>query len=152
MYNEYPKLFPVRQQALDHLFCVVGNGYSWYKGEIVSDNELFIWDNKIERFIIDPDYEMDVESDITSTPPKTEEEYIKDMEERHMFLAEIKHGVCPETSVEEHYKDLENNFRKWYPLSKKYSLIYEVPVDVTPEWKALVEECKDLLRKDGIEI
>ena len=53
MYNEYPKLFPVRQKALDHLFCVVGNAYSWYKGEIVSDNELFIWDNKIERFIID---------------------------------------------------------------------------------------------------
>ena len=69
-----------------------------------------------------------------------------------MFLAEIKHSVCPETPIEEYYKDLENNFRKWYPLSKKYSLIYEVPDDVTPEWKALVEECKELLRKDGIEI
>ena len=152
MYDEFPKLFPVRQRALNHLFCVIGNGYSWHKGEIVSDNELFIWDNKIERFIIDPDYEIDAESDIISTPPKTEEEYMKDMEERHMFLAEIKHGVCPETSIEDHYKDLENNFRKWYLLSKKYSLIYEVPDDVTPEWKALVEECKELLRKDGIEI
>ena len=77
---------------------------------------------------------------------------MKYVEERHMFLAEIKHSVCPETPIEEHYKDLENNFRKWYPLSKKYSLIYEVPDDVTPEWKALVEECKELLRKDGIEI
>ena len=152
MYNEYPKLFPVRQRALDHLFCVVGNGYSWYKGEIVSDNELFIWDNKIERFIIDPDYEMDEEPDIISTPPKTEEENMKDMKEWHMFLAEIRHSVHPESSIEEHYKDLENNFRKWYPLSKKYSLIYEVPDDVTPEWKALVEECKELLRNDGIEI
>ena len=150
MYNEYPKLFPVRQRALNHLFCVIGNGYSWYKGEVVSDNELFIWDNKIERYIIDPDYKIDEEPDIISTPPKTEEEYMKDVEERHMFLAEIKHTVCPETSIEEHYEDLKNNFHKWYPLSKKYSLIYEVPDDVTPEWKALVEECKEMLKKDGI--
>ena len=152
MYDEFPKLFPVRQQALNHLFCVIGNGYSWYKGEVVSDNELFIWDNKIERFIIDPDYEIDEESDIISTSPKTEEENMKDMEEWRMTLTELRHSIHPETSIEEHYKDLKNNFHKWYPLSKKYSLIYTVPDDVTPEWKALVEECKEMLRKDRIEI
>lgn len=152
MYDEYPKLFPVRQQALDHLFCVVGNGCSWYKGEVVHDEELFIWDNEIERFIIDPDYKIDEEPDIISTPPKTEEEYIKDMEAWHMLIAKMRHRHHPETSIEEHYKILEHNFHKWYPLSKDYSLIYTVPDDVTPEWKALVEECKELLRKDGIEI
>lgn len=152
MYDQCPSIFPVRQRALDHLFCVVGNGYSWYKGEIVSDNELFIWDNEIERYIIDPDYKIDEESDIISTPPKTEEENMKDMEEWHMSLAELRHRVHPETSIEEHYKDLKNNFHKWYPLSKGYSLIYTVPDDVTPEWKALVEECKETMRKDGIEI
>ena len=151
-YDRYPKLFPTRQRVLDHLFCVIGNGYSWYKGEVVSDNELFIWDNELERYIIDPDYTIDEEPDIISTPPKTEEENAKDMKEWRMSLAELRHRVHPETSIEEHYKDLENNFHKWYPLSKNYSLIYTVPDDVTPEWKALVEECKELLRKDGIEI
>ena len=152
MYDQYPSIFPVRQRALNHLFCVVGNGYSWYKGEIVSDNELFIWDNDLERYIIDPDYKIDERSDIISTPPKTEEENMKDMEEWHMSLAELRHRVHPETSIEEHYKELEHNFHKWYPLSKGYSLIYTVPDDVTPEWKALVEECKEMMRKDGIEI
>ena len=152
MYDHYPIIFPVRQRALDHLFCVVGNGYSWYKGQIVSDNELFIWDNDLERYIIDPDYKIDEESDIISTPPKTEEENMKDMEDWHMSLAELRHRVHPETSIEEHYKELEHNFHKWYPLSKGYSLIYTVPDDVTPEWKALVEECKEMMRKDGIEI
>ena len=152
MYNEYPKLFPVRQRALNHLFCVIGNGYSWYKGEVVSDNELFIWDNVFERYIIDPDYKIDEEPDIISTPPKTEEEYMKEKEEWRMSLAELRHRIHPETSIEEHYKDLEHNFHKWYPLSKNYSLIYTVPDDVTPEWKALVEECKEMMRKDGIEI
>ena len=81
MYDDYPKLYPIRQRALDHLFCSVGNGYSWYKGEVVHDNDLFIWDNEIERFIIDSDYKIDEEPDIISTPPKTEEEYVKEMEE-----------------------------------------------------------------------
>lgn len=153
MYDEYPKLFPVRQQALDHLFCVIGNGYSWYKGEVVSDNELFIWDNKLERYIIDPDYKIDEEPDIISTPPKTEEEYKEEKKKWRMLLAKLRHCHNPETSIEEHYKDLEHDFRKWYPsLSKDYSLIYTVPDDVTPEWKTLVEECKEMMRKDGIEI
>ena len=152
MYDKYPELFPVRQRALNHLFCVIGNGYSWYKGEVVSDEELFIWDNKTERYIIDPDYTIDEKSDIISTPPKTEEEYMKEKEEWRMSLAEWIHHLHPETSIEEHYKDLEHNFNKWYPLSKDHSLIYTVPDDVTPEWKVLVEECKELLRKDGIEI
>ena len=69
-----------------------------------------------------------------------------------MSLAKLKHRVRPEISIEEHYKELKNNFHKWYPLSEDYSLIYNVPNDVTPEWKALVEECKELLRRDGIEI
>ena len=80
MYDEYPKLFPTRQRALDHLFCVIGNGYSWYKGEIVADDELFILDDKLEKLIIDPDYEADERPDIVSTSPKTEEEYAKEME------------------------------------------------------------------------
>lgn len=152
MYDEYPNLYPIRQRALDHLFCVVGNGYSWYKGEVVHDNDLFIWDNNIERSVIDPDYKIDEEPDIISTPPKNEEEYMKEKEEWHMLLAKMRHRYHPETPIEEHYKILEHNFHKWYPLSKEYSLICTVPDDVTPEWKALVEECKELLRKDGIEI
>lgn len=152
MYDEYPKLYPIRQRALDHLFCTVGNGYSWYKGEVVHDGELFIWDNENEEFIIDPDYKIDEKPDIISTPPKTEEEYIEEIEEWRMLLAKLRHRHYPEMPVEEHYKELEHNFHKWYPLSKEYSLIYTVPDDVTPEWKALVEECKELLRKDGIDI
>lgn len=152
MYDGYPGLFPVRQKALNHLFCVIGNGYSWYRGEVVSDDELFIWDNKFERFIVDPDYKVDEEPDISSISPKSEEEYMKEKEEWHMSLAKLRYTLHPEMSIEEHYKDIEYNFYKWYPLSKNYSLIYKVPDDVTPEWKALVEECKAMMRKDGIEI
>lgn len=31
----YPTLYPSRLQALEHLLCVIGNGYEWDGGEIV---------------------------------------------------------------------------------------------------------------------
>ena len=36
MYNEYPTLFVDRVDALNHLFCTIGNGYDWKNGELVS--------------------------------------------------------------------------------------------------------------------
>ena len=39
---------------------------------------------------------------------------------------------------------------EWYPLSKEYSNFYLVPDDVTPDWKALWEECKAMLLEDDI--
>lgn len=30
-------IFPTRKHALDHLFCVIGNGYDWVNGELVCD-------------------------------------------------------------------------------------------------------------------
>ena len=41
---------------------------------------------------------------------------------------------------------------EWYPLSKKYSYLYDVPDDIKPDWKALLKECKALLIEDGIEV
>lgn len=31
----YPQICPNRAHALHHMFCVIGNGYEWIKGELV---------------------------------------------------------------------------------------------------------------------
>ena len=36
MFDNYPGIFKERSDCLNHLFCVIGNGYDWYKGELVS--------------------------------------------------------------------------------------------------------------------
>lgn len=33
--TDYPDLFPDRRYVLDHLFCVIGNGYEWCRGGLV---------------------------------------------------------------------------------------------------------------------
>jgi hypothetical protein len=34
-FDDYPSLFAQRWQVLDHLFCVIGNGFDWIDGELV---------------------------------------------------------------------------------------------------------------------
>lgn len=36
-FDLYPGLYRRREQVLNHLFCVIGNGYYWTDGELVLD-------------------------------------------------------------------------------------------------------------------
>lgn len=38
LFNEYPSLFSERNEVLNHLFCVIGNGFEWKNGELVDDS------------------------------------------------------------------------------------------------------------------
>jgi len=39
MYDHYPSLYQTRQECLNHLFCVLGNGYYWKDGELIDYDE-----------------------------------------------------------------------------------------------------------------
>ena len=116
-------LFHSRQKCLDQLFCTIGNGYSWVDGELVEDSH----DTKI-------------------------------LLSRWKLTTPIKHAE-PTLGVSELGKMEEDMFKrrgiedqKWYPLSKKYSYLYDYPDNIKPDWKALIEECKQMLIDDGIDI
>ena len=38
MSDFYPDVFPTRKHCLNHLFCVIGNGYKWVNGELVDED------------------------------------------------------------------------------------------------------------------
>ena len=116
-------LFHSRQKCLDQLFCTIGNGYSWVDGELVED----------------------------SRDTKT-------LLSRWKLAAPIEHAE-PTWGVSELGKMKEDILKrrdikdqKWYPLSKEYSYLYNYPDDIKPDWKALIEECKQMLIDDGIEV
>ena len=115
--------FYSRQKCLDQLFCTIGNGYSWVDGELVEDS----LDTKI-------------------------------LLSRWKLTVPIDHAE-PTNGVSELGKMKEEIFKirgiespKWYPLSKEYSYLYNYPDDIKPDWKALIEECKQMLIDDGIDI
>ena len=116
-------LFYSRQKCLDHLFCTIGNGYDWVDGELVENSR----DTKV-------------------------------LLSRWKLVKPIEHAEPTKNVVEigriqaDGWKRRGIEVPKWYPLSKNYSYLYNHPDDIKPDWKALIEECKQMLIDDGIEV
>ena len=116
-------IFHSREECLNHLFCVIGNGYDWVDGELIENS----YDTKM-------------------------------LLSRWKLTEPIKHAMPTETVTEcgrirsEMYNKRSLNVPKWYPLSKKYSYLYNYPDDIKPDWKALLDECKQMLIADGIDV
>lgn len=120
MFDKYPMLFQERKHCLDHLFCVIGNGYDWINGELISMHHV----NRDEDFNIISIDEPIVELKGGSVAKQTIEY------ERHMFY----------------------NGHQWYEPTKNYSYLYVYPDNIKPDWLKGIEETRELLKKDGIEI
>ena len=118
-------LFYDRQKCLDQLFCTIGNGYSWVDGELVEDSH---------------DTEILLSRWKLATPIEHAEP-IESVSE----LGRIKEDILKRRNI-----NVDDS--KWYPLSKEYSYLYNYPDDIKPDWKALLEECKQMLIDDGIDV
>lgn len=127
MMDFYSDLFPTRQRCLDHLFCTIGNGYEWVNGELVCEDQL----NKR--------YEM--KEQIVCAKAWYEDLY----EQRQKVELEL-------ARKNPDYKPNLKYFHQWYTLSKKYSFLYNYPADIKPDWLRVLNECKEMLIADGIEI
>ena len=116
-------LFYNRQKCLDHLFCTIGNGYDWVDGELI--------ENSRDTTILLSRWQL--------TEP--------------INHAEPTLGVVTIGKIKEDMYNRRNlEVPKWSTLSKKYSYLYNYPDDIKPDWKALLEECKQMLIDDGIDI
>ncbi len=124
MYDFFPDLFYNRQKCLDHLFCVIGNGYEWVNGELISWQEGFLnrWQlvKSIEK--AQPNYSCKVN------------EQLKETEIKVLKIRGASDKVIG---------------TKWYPISS-HSAINNIPEDITKDWLAGVNECKELLRLDNV--
>lgn len=132
MMDFYPDLFPTRKHCLDHLFCVIGNGYQWIDGELVDNDDEYHKRYKIEEHV-------------KRAKGKNEDYFYKCMDE------ELKLKSILKENYKKYFGDTKYNF-SWYLLSKKYSYLYDYPEDIKPDWLAILNECKQLLEADGIEI
>ncbi|MFG6356364.1 MAG: hypothetical protein K1W26_05990 [Acetatifactor sp.] len=127
MADFYPSVFPTRKHCLNHLFCAIGNGYRWVKGELVEDD-----DKKYNRYRL------------VKPVRKAEFEDERDWWVRYRFELEMH---------EETGKRINPDyFFEWSQPSREYSYIYHFPKNIRPDWKALLEECRQMLKEDGVEI
>lgn len=126
MADFYPDLFPTRKHALDHLFCTIGNGYDWVNGELVDNDDEYSKRYKLVQDIIKAEFSREV-----------------NFWGYHALFEEIAKATGkPNTKYPFH----------WYPLSRKYSYLFNYPKNIKSDWKALLEECRELLIADGVDL
>lgn len=151
MFDEYPNLFSTRQECYDHLFCTIGNGYEWKRGQIVravseeEDRNIQMWEEM--------DY-ADLQDAWESAGIKPKAVQSETNIAKRRKEDEELHNLFRENDLEDGLPDIgpyDPNKQDWYPISE-HSLIKRVPPDVKPDWRAAVEECKYMLRKSGIEV
>lgn len=127
MADFYPSIFPTRKHCLSFLFCAIGNGYKWVKGELVEE------DGKFEK-----------RYSLVKPVEKAEFDNERDWWNRYRLEQEMH---------EETGKQINPRYSfKWPRISREYSYLYHYPKNIRPDWKALLEECRQMLEEDGVEI
>lgn len=138
MYEDYPSLFQTRLDCLNHLFFVIGNGYSWQDGEIVCHS---------------------------GRPDEREKAYRakRKAEDEARWLARLKEldeRIAAGENLQEYRDDVAAD--KWWedpPVGPvpddgqdyafysvcEYSLINQVPTNATAEWLELAREAAEAL-------
>lgn len=126
MFDDYPALFRTRRDCLNHLFCVIGNGYEWHNGRLMvvytEDGKTVYCDEPSATPLVDG----------KAFQHKPDPYHVK--RNFHWYF----HVTTPTGGVIHH------------DLCKSHSYLWNYPEDIQPDWLAGIEECKTLLRADGI--
>lgn len=128
MADFYPRIFPTRKHALNQLFCVIGNGFDWVDGELVDTDSPYL-----KR------YKMDEDS-VTKAKFPNEDQW----NEMHEFFTNLYESEDKPDKI-----PMEYQF-EWYPLAKDFAKLYTFPSDIKPDWKALIDECVELIKHDHV--
>lgn len=129
----YPSLFQIREQVLNHLYCVLGNGYEWWDGRLRETCE----DEKhevVEKMLIEGAPEEDIRAWVKAKDDDRMEENLKELEEICR-----RHGIPWEPSPPLHMHPL-----RIYPLCD-LSTIMNLPDHIRPDWLAGAEEVVRLI-------
>lgn len=155
MVTYYPMLFQDRVQCLDHLFCVIGNGYKWNKGQLVVPAYLREEEMRIKFRADDrPTEEQTIEMQLqVQTPKKTKgfPEYKLNSFTQYMLVSYFRqHRALKNVD-----KITSPGFHEWvspnyqfYPLCE-YSKMLCLPKNIQPDWLAGAEETLALVKMFG---
>lgn len=146
-YDKYPSLFRRRWEVLNHLFCVIGNGFEWVNGELVEKGE-----RKIKNYVpLLKDGEAyrseeSIREQVSKENKKMDEWIIKHNQEYEKLGISHLINTWPGEKTE---KEIAKTYNvEFYPLSE-YSAIFNIPEDIKPDWLEGIKEVVNLLLIHG---
>lgn len=155
LFDSAPTIFKDRCDCLNHLFCVIGNGYHWYNGELIDDDSNT--DEKVleSHLVAGKAYQHNKMSLRDEAVYYSENMVVGSLEELSPKAREV---------IEEYYKERivsqpvdvyhrRPRHQRWYfylgGYCTEHAYLFNYPADIKPDWLAGIEECKTMLREDG---
>ena len=138
---QYPSLFPNALAVYDHLFYVVGNGYSWKNGELQEIGFKTKTKKQCIQDIIN-DYANSLDNHIKELNEMKNNGEINDaLFDKFVESCETKYAknIERETCIVEHAKELTEDFIPYkgfifYPFCEGYSECSRIPKDIKLDW------------------
>lgn len=165
--HSFPSLFPYEHDFLVHAFFVIGNGYKWENGEIVSLQKFASADEEIEHWR--SERIQLIQSRIDREEGATGSEFRKSYQHERLALAQSP--IEDQWAAEIKYRrDLIKELhwsvvQVWFettlygkPVIGKttevsdYSLILKMPADVKPDWLNAAKNLIELVRHGVVRI
>ena len=151
---QWPCLFPNALSVYDHLFYVIGNGFSWKNGELQEIGFKTKTKKQCIQDIIDDHIEQ-YENRVKELTALKNDEIINE-EEFNKFIelcrARYTKDVERETYIVEHAKELAEDFTPYkgfvfYPFYEGYSECSRIPKDIKPDWLEGINEYNKIREK-----
>jgi hypothetical protein len=149
-----PTLHKSRTDALHYLLCVLGNGYEWKHGELVSKSAeaLPSWNEEAERERAEKSITDMLNNYNNHEYAETVRESLKlglekEIEESKRILANLD-AIISQDYVPEQEQDSTDYALTIYPQSESCALM-TVPDDVTDDWRAACDEMRAVAAQHG---
>lgn len=169
LFDTYPTLFKERADCLNHLFCVIGNGYEWKNGELCCMPPLDV--EQIEHLttrLIDGKAHQHKKLSLRDEAMLREEKLIAEgwyeryPDEYAEHLKQVHAKTIAEMPDDVFYYTPERA-KRWYfycdtpagtyiDFCEDFAYLFNYPDDIRPDWKVGIEECRQLLIEDGYEL
>ena len=169
MFDTYPTLFKERADCLNHLFCVIGNGYGWQDGELcyglrASAGEIEyltsrLVDGKAHQY---KKISLREEARLREEKQIAEGWYKRYPDEYAEHLKQVYAKTIANLPDDVFYY-IPERAKRWYfyceisggaciDFCEDFAYLFNYPDDIKPDWEAGIEECRQLLIEDGYEL
>ena len=165
MFDNDPTLFTERADCLNHLFCVIGNGYEWVDGELV-DSESVYDEEALKSHLVDGKAFQHNKMSLRAKALEYHKRYLEKCPNKNKYVSELEKKLDEEyfNSIpdDEFYENPRRE--RWYfyvkspgqepciRYNKDFAYLFQYPENIKPDWLAAIEECKVLLREDGFDL
>ena len=172
MFDSFPTLFKERADCLDQLFCTIGNGYYWHSGELVCPEDKYVNKKSLKERLVNGKAFQHNKLSLRQVSQIYEEERIRDgwydellskyPDEDIEHQKKIRQNTINKLPDDVYYREPDRK-KRWsfyvnipghehINFSEKYAYLFNYPEDIKPDWKAALEECRQMLIEDGFEL